>query len=286
MDDLIEIAKTFKRQILSKYNKNEKIKDIYTETITKYKSGITYWLPSSHFYIDKDKENILQTLELYYIVSKFNEGSSRKPGLKVSYYGLNYGLCLENNIDYGKPELRRSYDYWRQDEFNYTTYIPATLNAVEVPICSKCGYKYSGKKEYTIASKLGYCLNCKTEKSINYTNELQKILATEMAKWKADCLPDIEIDISRVLYNNRSSTMTASEIGSLVERHHLSATKIMDKLKRNGYISVAYHLICFPFCPYRSKSVVPKLYPDGLFTDVFLAIAYEHWMRHTRHLSQ
>lgn len=70
MEDLIEISKTFKRQIISKYTKKEKIKDIYKETIEKYKNGITFWLPSSHFYIEKDIENILQTLELYYIVSK------------------------------------------------------------------------------------------------------------------------------------------------------------------------------------------------------------------------
>lgn len=237
MDDLIEISKAFKRQILTKYTKKEKIKDIYKDTLEKYKSGITYWLPSSHFFVEKDVESILQTLELYYIVSKFNEGSSRKPGVKVSYYGLNYGLCLENLIDYGKPDLRRSYDYWRQDEFDYTNFIPAALNAIEVPVCTKCGYKYSNKNEYEIATKFGYCLSCKAEGSINVTNELQNILANEIAKWKSDSLPDIEIDILRVLYNNKGTTMTAAEIGLLVERHHLSITKIMDKLKRNGYIS-------------------------------------------------
>ncbi len=241
MDDLIEIAKTFKRQIIFKYTKNEKLKNLYIETIEKYKNGISFWIPSSHFYVEKDIETILQTLELYYIVSKFNEGSSRKkPGMKISYYGLNYGLCLENNIDYGKPELRRAYDYWRQDEFNYTTFIPAALNAVEVPICSNCGYKYDDKNEYSIAKKFGYCLSCKAEQSINSTNQLKEILATEIAKWKSDSLPDIEIDILRVLYNSRT-TMTAAEIGSLVERHHLGVTKIMNKLKRKDYISYDVH---------------------------------------------
>lgn len=237
MDDLIEISKTFKRQILSRYTKKEKIKDIYKDTLEKYKNGITYWLPSSHFYVEKDVENILQTLELYYIVSKFNEGSNRKAGIKISYYGLNYGLCLENMIDYGKPDLRRAYDYWRQDEFDYTDFIPAALNAVEVPTCTNCGYQYSNKQEYEVVKKFGYCLSCKAEHSINTTNELQNILAKEIAKWKMDCLPDIEIDILRVLYNNIGTAMTAAEIGMLVERHHLGVTKIMDKLKRNDYVS-------------------------------------------------
>lgn len=30
--------------------------------------------------------------------------------------------------------------------------------------------------------------------------------------------------------------MSAAEIGELVERHHLGVTKIMEKLKRNGYV--------------------------------------------------
>ncbi len=236
MDDLIERARVFKRQIIEKNNRKEKIKEIYKDTIDKYKNGITNWLPSSHFYVEKEIESILQTLELYYIVSKFNEGSSRKPGKKVAYYGLNYGLCLENMIDYGKPELRRAYDYWRQDEFDYTNFIPAALNAVEKPICSKCGYTYENKNEFDIVKKFGFCLSCKSEGTVHANNELQMILQKEIEQWKADCLPDIEIDILRVLYNNKDKKMSAAEIGELVERHHLGVTKIMEKLKRNGYI--------------------------------------------------
>ena len=147
MDDLIEMAKRIKRGLIENYTGKQEIKDIYKQTIEKYKSGITYWLPTSHFYVEKEIESILQTLELYYIVNKFNEGSSRKPGVRVSYYGLNYGLCLENQIDYGKPEIRRAYDYWRQDEFDYTDFIPEAINAVEVPKCSNCGYEYKIKAE-------------------------------------------------------------------------------------------------------------------------------------------
>ncbi len=236
MDDLIERAKIFKRQIIEKNNKKEKIKEIYKITIDKYRSGIITWLPSSHFYVEKEIESILQTLELYYIVSKFNEGSSRKPGKKVAYFGLNYGLCLENMIDYGKPELRRAYDYWRQDEFDYTNFIPAALNAVEKPICSHCGYTYEDKNEFDIVKKFGFCLSCKKEGTIQVNNGLQTILKKEIEQWRADCLPDIEIDILRVLYNNKDKKMSAAEIGELVERHHLGVTKIMEKLKRNGHI--------------------------------------------------
>ena len=237
MDDLIEMAKTIKRGLIEKYTGKQSVKDIYKQTLEKYKSGITYWLPTSHFYIDKEIESILQTLELYYIVSKFNEGSSRKPGVRVSYYGLNYGLCLENQIDYGKPEFRRAYDYWRQDEFDYTDFIPAAINAVEVPKCSNCGYEYKDKAEYEVAKKFGFCLNCQKKNCIQEVNQLEEIMKEQIAKWRSESLPDIEIDILRVLYNNRQHEMSAVEIGNEVDRHHLAITKIMEKLSKRDYAS-------------------------------------------------
>lgn len=237
MDDLVEMAKRIKRGLIEKYTGKQAVKDIYKQTIEKYKSGITYWIPTSHFYVEKEIESILQTLELYYIVSKFNEGSSRKPGVRVSYYGLNYGLCLENQIDYGKPEFRRTYDYWRQDEFDYTEFIPAAINAVEVPKCSNCGYEYTLKAEYDIVKKFGYCLSCKESNCIQDVNQLEEIMKDQMAKWKSECLPDIEIDILRVLYNNMPNEMSAVEIGNEVDRHHLAITKIMERMSKKGYIS-------------------------------------------------
>jgi hypothetical protein len=51
----------------------------------------------------------------------------------------------------------------------------------------------------------------------------------QIAKWKSESLPDIEIDILRVLYNNRPNEMSAVEIGNEVDWHHLAITKIMEK---------------------------------------------------------
>ena len=217
--------------------KQKTVKRIFVDTIEKYKSRIAYWLPTSHFYVDKDIESILQTLELYYIVSKFNVGSSRKPGIKVSYYGLNYGLCLENTIDYGKPELRRTYDYWRQNEFDYSDFIPEVINKIEVPICRKCGYRYTDKSECKVAKKFGYCLQCRATDSIEEVNNVAESNAEKITSWRKQSMPDIEMDILRVLYNNRGIKLSAVEIGSEIEKHHLAVTKVMGKLIQKGYVS-------------------------------------------------
>ncbi|WP_027399505.1 hypothetical protein [Anaerovorax odorimutans] len=236
MEKIIEITKQFKRQQISKFTKNEDIKQIYSETLKKYKSGITYWLPSSHFYVDKDIENILQTLELYFIVNKFNEGSSRRVGKKASYFGLNYGLCLENGIDYGKPEFRRSYDYWRQDEFDFTEIIPSILSSIEIPICTECNYEYNNEAEYEMAVKFNRCLKCGKEDCIQKVNKFEETFKEKLKNWEDISLPDLYINILRVLYNNRSKELTAYEISLEVEKHHLTITKSMNKLFSLGYI--------------------------------------------------
>lgn len=144
---------------------------------------------------------------------------------------------MENQIDYGKPDFRRAYDYWRQDEFDYTDFIPAAINAVEVPKCSNCGYEYKDKAEYEVAKKFGFCLNCQGKNCIQEVNQLEEIMKEQIAKWKSESLPDIEIDILRVLYNNRQHEMSAVEIGNEVDRHHLAITKIMEKLSKRDYVS-------------------------------------------------
>lgn len=236
MEKLVHIAKNFKRDQISLYSQ-KKSKQIYTATLTQYKNGITYWLPSSHFYVEKDIENILQTLELYFIINKFNEGSSRRAGKKASYFGLNYGLCLENSIDYGKPEFRRSYDYWRQDEFDYTEIIPSILSSISIPVCSSCNYEYSNEDEYQMTVKFNRCLKCGEENSIHQVNKFEEKFREKLNSWQQNSLPDLYISILRILFNNRSKELTAYEIALEVDTHHLAITKSMDKLTSLGYVS-------------------------------------------------
>lgn len=239
MQDLIRISKEFKRSIVQQYTGKCAVKEIYKDTLVKYKTSNGFWLPSSHFFIDKESEDLLQTLELYYIINKFNEGSTRKKtSTKVSFYGLNYGLCLENGIDYGKPEFRRSYDYWRQEEFDYSKIIPTLLLSSSAPKCQDCGYEYTDREELKMAQRFRRCLKCGKENTISEASTIDKVLLEEIEKWKSISLPDTQMGVLRILYNNRNSSeeMTAARIAGEMETHHLAITKFCDKLKRLGYI--------------------------------------------------
>lgn len=238
MDQLVSKSKSTKRDIIATYSKNPKeCKQIFVDTIERYRKTNIYWIPTSHFYVEKDIESILQTLELYFVVTKFNEGSSRVPGKKVSYFGLNYGLCLENSIDYGKPEFRRSYDYWRQDEFDLTRYIPSILSNLEIPICKECGYKYENESEYQIYEKFHHCIKCGHENSVVKVNKFKERFDEKIQSWKKDSLPDLCIDILRMLYNYQGKRLSAFEIGLELDKHHLAITRSMKRLSEHKYVS-------------------------------------------------
>ena len=243
IDELICKMKQIRRDILTAAKKGES-KEIFSETLKKHKNGITNWLPTSHFYITKNTESILQTLELYFIVTKFNEGSSHTQGQKNSYFGLNYGMCLENGIDYGKPEIRRSYDYWRQDEFDFSKFIPSILGSSQVPICTTCNYKYNDSKEYEMVLKFNKCLSCgadNTENVIIKVNDFKEQLNSQNSVRKEELLSNLQIDILRLLYNNTDTSLSAFDIGYKLEKHHIIITNAMKKLIEKNYVSVEFN---------------------------------------------
>lgn len=236
VDQIVKKMQSIKRETIELHSKGQLKNQIFIETLTKNKKATGFWFPTSHFYIDKDLEPLLKTLELYFIVNKFNEGSSREPGKKVSTYGLNYGLCLDRKIDYGRPLLRRSYDYWRQKSFDLSSYIPATINGVESRICAKCGKEYTDELEYSMYEKYHRCLSCGNKNCVVSHKKFGKALSDKIQTWKECSLPNNYIDILRFLYNHNGDSFSAHEIGLQIDRHHLSITRSMEKLKPLGYV--------------------------------------------------
>ncbi|WP_205714671.1 hypothetical protein, partial [Klebsiella pneumoniae] len=57
----------------------------------------------SHFHFQPNLEHFLRTLELNFFVTKYNEMVNKK-GVKVSIYGLNYGLSKSQNLRWGRPD--------------------------------------------------------------------------------------------------------------------------------------------------------------------------------------
>lgn len=233
MDEIVKYLYNLKRDTVEAFTKGTLNTILFQETLQK--KGSNYWLPTSYFYINKKSESLLKTLELYYIVSKHNEGSARGAAEgKVSYYSLNYGLCLAHKIDFGRPEGRRKYDYWRHSDFNLTDYIPKVLSNIEIIMCKNCGREYN-EVEYGIYQASKNCFQCTKNNTVKKRNKFEDKLEKKIAEWKQKSLPNAHVSVLRLLYNNRESELSAYQIGELVDKHHLTITNTMKTLSNKGY---------------------------------------------------
>lgn len=237
-DKIIENQFNLKRDIVDKYKNGESINKLFTQTLNENKTGKTiFYFPTSHFTVDKTTEKLLKTLELYFIVNKFNEVSVRwAPGKELATYGLNYGLCLKNNIDYGRPQFRRTYDYWRQEEFYINDLIHEILTSIEKIKCTECGEEYT-EDEYKIYLKRTKCFECGTDNTVIKINKFEDKLQEKMEKWNQKKLPDSHMDILRVLYNSEGSKLPAYEIALQIDKYHIVVTNAMRyNLVPNGLV--------------------------------------------------
>lgn len=222
-DKIIQNQFQFKREIIEKHRNAHLKNSLFMNTLEKYRKGTIFYFPTSHFSIDISSEKLLRTLELYLIINKFHEPSKRDGGKKVAIYGLNYGLCLKNGIDYGRPAFRRTYDYWRQDEFNLTDYIHEIISSIEVIKCLQCEEIYS-EEEYEIYLKRKNCFACTKHNTVSKVNKFETKLKQKLQSWSERRIPDSHMDILRVLYNNRTLEMSAFEIAQQIDRHHIVVT--------------------------------------------------------------
>lgn len=117
--------------------------------------------PSSHFYIDKSKyEDLLQTLELNYFITKYNEQKDQDSKNIMSFYSLNYGLCAKENINYGRGKDRK---YVIQRRFNYNFLIDKFLEKAKSIECDNENCSASFKMEQLDILKIYdmLCPKCK-----------------------------------------------------------------------------------------------------------------------------
>lgn len=98
--------------------------------------------PTSHFYIDNNLEQILSSLELHFFVTKYNEQKDQDSQSVMSFYTLNYGLCMREDIFYGRGSDRK---YVIQRRFNNTDIIKRYISSAKQIKCQNvlCNKVYS-----------------------------------------------------------------------------------------------------------------------------------------------
>lgn len=146
LEQFIDSAKINKRDILVSDSK------VFTKDKTKP--------PTSHFYINKKLEDVLKPLEMQFFITKYNEQKDQDSNELMSFFSLNYGLCVSEDIHYGRGSDRK---YVIQRRFNYTNKLQSYLSSAKHIVCNnpQCKATHEYEKLATIELFDMLCPKCK-----------------------------------------------------------------------------------------------------------------------------
>lgn len=117
--------------------------------------------PTSHFYINKKLEDVLKPLEMQFFITKYNEQKDQDSNDLMSFFSLNYGLCVSEDIHYGRGSDRK---YVIQRRFNNTKNLQAYLADAKHITCNNP--KCKATHDYGVLSMIEMfdmlCPKCKT----------------------------------------------------------------------------------------------------------------------------
>lgn len=119
LSNLIQAAKKNKREI--------SVSDAKIFQLDKAKP------PTSHFYVNKKLEELLLPLELQFFITKYNEQKDQDSNELMSFYSLNYGLCMKEDINYGRGSDRK---YVIQRRFNHSEVVKSYIDSAKQLICN------------------------------------------------------------------------------------------------------------------------------------------------------
>lgn len=165
---------------------------------------------SSHFYISRDFEDLLSSLELSFFVSKYFEQSDRD-GNKVSIYALNYGLCGKYQIGFGRPfDRREDRLYFVERGFDYNSVILSYMKSNQEITCDSCDEIFEINMLSAIKMFKMKCPKCQTGMCsvVNLSRKYEAMLSSIKSEM---LLPETELNILLTLHNE-SREMVASEI--------------------------------------------------------------------------
>lgn len=185
--------------------------------------------PSSHFYINKKFEDLLQPLEMQFFITKYNEQKDQDSNELMSFFALNFGLCHHEDIIYGRGSDRK---YVIQRRFNYTKSLKDYLISAKQIVCNnaecKTTYDYENLASLELFDML--CPRCKSGKceikhsEINVEDVDEKILLPE---FDVLFLNSLKID----------SPQYPSELAMELDCTYQKIGKRAQKLKRKGLLN-------------------------------------------------
>ncbi len=201
------------------------LKELFEEIVKKSKELRTYKgsklfqelngrPPTSHFYVINDYEKILSTLELNFFITKYYEMKDRD-GNDVSIYSLNYGLCQQESISFGRPIDKREYRlYYVERIFDFNPLILAYLKINQEITCENCGAKHDPEDLKTIQKYDMLCPKCKKGKCKidNISRKYESLINSINLE---SILPGTDLGILKTIHDERKAMYAKELAGEL-----------------------------------------------------------------------
>ena len=201
------------KELLEEIVKRAKMLRTYRES--KVMSGIEGRPPTSHFHVKSEYDPVLSTLEINFFLTKYYEMKDRD-GRDVSVYAINYGLCQQQAISFGRPREKREHRlYFVERIFDYSPIVVSYIKVNQEIVCNNCGYRHSYEMLPAIQAYDMLCPQCKkgTCALVNLSRKYERLI---MSVADENLLPDTELGILKTLHDERKS-MFAKEIAAQLD---------------------------------------------------------------------
>lgn len=166
--------------------------------------------PTSHFHIIIDYDRVLSSLELNFFVTKYYEMKNRD-GKEVSIYALNYGLCQQQSIIFGRPREKREHRLFLVERvFDFSPIIASYIKVNQEIVCNHCGHKHPPELLHSIQQFGMLCPECKTGTCaiVNLSRKYEQLIRDVAPE---NLLPETELGILKTLHDERKK-MFAKDI--------------------------------------------------------------------------
>lgn len=186
--------------------------------------------PTSHFYVNKTLEELLVPLELQFFITKYNEQKDQDSNELMSFYSLNFGLCMKEDIHYGKGSDRK---YVIQRRFNYSNLIKLYINSAKQLVCNNPNCCASFDLDLMPNLKLFdmLCPKCK----VGYCQTQNVTVQINSAEEK-DLLPEFDIQLLNSLHIE--SPQYPSSLAKELDCTYQRVGKRAPSLKQKNLISM------------------------------------------------
>lgn len=169
---------------------------------------------ASHFYVSHDYDELLQSLETSFFITKYFEQSDRE-GVRVSIYALNFGLCVKYQISFGRPSGKREDRlYFVDRKFDYNALARSYIQQNQAIKCANCDAEFdlsmlSALKMFHMKCPTCHDGQCKV---VNLSKKYEDVIESVGPEL---LLPETELGIMQTLFNEKKPMVAAEIAGDL-----------------------------------------------------------------------